>query len=313
MSPMLQQPVLLDEHLSKKFTDLHLPKHDEAVVLLVDESGREYKTKYLARESGLSSRWRSFSIDHKLQEKDILVFHLIEECKFKVYIVKANAPTEEAKEMVPLSSSVNPAADQLYGMNTTNCGSEDFQGVRFCQSFVDFKDVNTFENFNIIVDGMIIDCEIPQHNRVKYYELCCSQKSYLHDQLIDGLNLQLVVGFISETINIADAIRSSKSIACSENLIKWDKTLKAFENLGMKVGFLRARINKLHILSSNSEEALKIKRVEKAKAEEELKALETKSSRFKEVIIKLESEIEALEMKDERLESEIMKEAKAPW
>lgn len=60
-------------------------------VLLVDENEKEYKTKYLARKSGLSGGWRRFSIDHKLQVKDVLVFHLIQECKFKVTLHNFNA------------------------------------------------------------------------------------------------------------------------------------------------------------------------------------------------------------------------------
>lgn len=229
--------------------------------------------------------------------------------------MRANAPIENdgAKEMVALCNDVGAASADQYGMDTDNCGSEDFEGIRFTQSVVDFKDVKSFENFNIIVDGMIIDCEIPQHLRVKYYELCCSQKSYLHDQLIDGLNLHLVIGCISETINIADAIRSSKSTACCENLKIWDKTLKPFEDLGMRVGFLRARINKLLMLSSDSEEALKFNRLEKLKAEEELKASEIRSSCIREVIEKLDSQFEAMKMKGDRLEALIMEEATAPW
>ncbi|KAK1402574.1 B3 domain-containing protein [Heracleum sosnowskyi] len=299
-------------HLPTKFSNLHLPKHDEAVVILVDESEQEYKTKYLARRGGISGGWRRFSVDHELKEKDVLVFHLIQGCKFKVYIVRANASTDGAEEMVALSNSVVPAADH-YGMDTNDVGSEDFDCIRFCESVVDFKDVKSFESFNIIVEGITIDSEFPQPLRVKYYELCCSQKSYLHDQLIEGLNLQLVIGFISETINIADAIISSKYPTCCKNLKLWDKTLKSFEDLGMRVGFLRARINKLQILSSDSEEALKFKRLEKVKAEEELKALEIKRGSVKEAIVKLDYEIEALEMKGERLEAVFIEEAKAPW
>ncbi|KAK1402577.1 TF-B3 domain-containing protein [Heracleum sosnowskyi] len=345
--------------LPKNFADMHLPKHDKTVVL-VDENELEHETKYLAEKNGLSAGWRGFAIAHKLQEKDVLVFHLIQQCKFKVYIVRANVLSEvdgaigflnlgtcvreiysdhqeegmkitsmerekqleqyssvhsvQEKDMVALTDNIDAAADNC-GMDinmASDAAADNYTGIRFSQSVVNFEDVKSFENFNVVVDGLNIDCEIPQNLRVKYYELCCSQKSYLHDQLIDGMNLQLVVGVILETINIADAIRNSKPTTC-ENLKVWDNTLKAFEIFGMKVGFLRARMNKLLTLSSDSEEALKHKIFEKVKAEEELKTLEIKSCSVKEVIQKSNYEIEAMKKKAERLEDVFMEESKAPW
>ncbi|KAL1801893.1 hypothetical protein ACET3Z_030540 [Daucus carota] len=338
--------------LPKKFSEMHLPKHDKTVVL-VDETELEHETKFLAEKTGLSGGWRGFSIAHKLKEKDVLVFHLIQECKFKVYIVRANALSEidgaigllnlgacvkkmdseglkitvmapeehfkqyspvhsvQEKDMVALRNNVDAAADN-YKMDTDNSGSDDLDCIRFAESVVDFKDVKGFENFSIIVDRLIIDCEIPPDLRVKYYELCCSQKSYLHDELIDGLNLRLVVGVIFEIISIADAIRSSKTRKC-EDLKAWDNSLKAFEILGMKVGFLRARINKLLILSSDLEDALKRKIVEKAKAEEELEVLEIKRSRVKELIENSDYEIEAMKKKSKNLEAAFLEESQAPW
>lgn len=64
---------------------MHLPKHDDTVVL-VDESEQEFETKYLVDKNGLSGGWRGFSIAHKLLEKDVLVFQLIAPCKFKVMV-----------------------------------------------------------------------------------------------------------------------------------------------------------------------------------------------------------------------------------
>ncbi|KAL3814217.1 hypothetical protein ACJIZ3_015485 [Penstemon smallii] len=75
--------------LPKLFCDLYLPTCDVKVTL-VDESRKEYYTKYLADRRGLSAGWRGFSIAHNLEEGDVLVFHLIEACKMKVYIVRAH-------------------------------------------------------------------------------------------------------------------------------------------------------------------------------------------------------------------------------
>uniref|UniRef100_M1DBS4 DNA binding protein n=1 Tax=Solanum tuberosum TaxID=4113 RepID=M1DBS4_SOLTU len=73
----------------KRFCISHLPKHD-ANVVLVDEDGDEFSTKYLIGKCGLSGGWRGFSIAHNLVENDVVVFQLIETCKFKVYILREN-------------------------------------------------------------------------------------------------------------------------------------------------------------------------------------------------------------------------------
>lgn len=54
------------------------------MIVLEDESGNEYDTKYLVEKIGLSAGWRGFSIAHKLVEGDVLIFHLIKPSKFKV-------------------------------------------------------------------------------------------------------------------------------------------------------------------------------------------------------------------------------------
>ncbi|WOH13849.1 hypothetical protein DCAR_0933360 [Daucus carota subsp. sativus] len=271
--------------LPKKFTEMYLPKED-VIVVLVDESEGEHETKYLAEKSGLSGGWRGFSVAHNLQENDVLVFHLIQEFRFKVYIVRANALSE-----------VDGATDLL------NLGA--------CERKTE-SDVKNFENFSVTVDRIILDNEIPHDRRVKYYQLCCSQKSYLHDQLIEMLSLHLVVGIILETVSISDAISSSKP-SSYRDLKAWDDTLKSFEILGMKVGFLRAKIVKLLTLSSDSEDALQCKIVEKANAEGELKALEIRRSSLKEVIENLAHEIEAMKIKAQNIEAAFQEESKAPW
>nr|GFC89217.1 B3 DNA binding domain-containing protein [Tanacetum cinerariifolium] len=73
--------------LTKQFCVANLPKHDETIVL-VDEDGQEFNTRFLVAKIGLSGGWRGFSIAHKLVEGDVLVFQLIEHWKFKVYIVR---------------------------------------------------------------------------------------------------------------------------------------------------------------------------------------------------------------------------------
>ena len=213
--------------------------------------------------------------------------------------------------MVALSNNIDAAVDNS-GMNFDNSGSDDLYGLWIASSVTDFKDVKNFENFSVTVDRIILDNEIPHDRRVKYYQLCCSQKSYLHDQLIEMLSLHLVVEIILETVSISDAISSSKP-SSYRDLKAWDDTLKSFEILGMKVGFLRAKIDKLLTLSSDSEDALQRKIVEKAKAEEELKALEIRRRSLKDVIENLAHEIEAMKIKAQNLEPAFQEESKAPW
>ncbi|GAU21377.1 hypothetical protein TSUD_189650 [Trifolium subterraneum] len=298
---------LVTSGLPKNFSEMHLPKNDITVVL-VDETELEHKTKYLAEKNGLSGGWRAFSIAHKLKEKDDLVFYLIEEWKFSVYIVKASALSEidGAIGLLNLGACVRKMDSE--GMKITVMEREEHLKQYSPVLSVQEKDMVALTPY-IIMDRLIIDCEIPQHLRVKYYELCCSQKSYLHDQLIDGLNLQLVAGLIFETINIADAIRSSKPSIC-ENLKAWDNTFKDF---GHESWIFRTRIDKLLTLSSDSEDALNRKILEKVEAEEELKAVEMKRSSVKAVIENSDYEIEAMKKKAENLEAEFLEESKAPW
>ncbi|KAJ0681013.1 putative transcription factor B3-Domain family [Helianthus annuus] len=73
--------------LPKKFCLMHLPDND-ATIILVDESGKEFKTNYLKIRHGLSAGWRGFSVAQRLLQGDILFFHLVEPCKLQVNIVR---------------------------------------------------------------------------------------------------------------------------------------------------------------------------------------------------------------------------------
>ncbi|KAM3375998.1 hypothetical protein P3S68_014712 [Capsicum galapagoense] len=81
----------------------------------------------------------------------------------------------------------------------------------------------------------------------------------------------------------------------------------------MEVGFLRARLNKLVSLSCESENNLVSKKVELAEAKEELRNLEGKVLKVKQVIQNLDSDIEALRKKDAKFELKFKALAAAPW
>ncbi|XP_076942281.1 uncharacterized protein LOC143612101 isoform X2 [Bidens hawaiensis] len=76
--------------LPKKFCIKHMPEHD-ATIILVDESGKEFKTNYLKLRHGLSAGWRGFSAAQRLLQGDILFFRLLEPCKLQVKIIRRYA------------------------------------------------------------------------------------------------------------------------------------------------------------------------------------------------------------------------------
>ncbi|KAH0465330.1 hypothetical protein IEQ34_005433 [Dendrobium chrysotoxum] len=83
--------------LPTKFCRDHLPL-SETKMILEDEEGEEHEAIYIARRTGLSGGWRSFAVDHKLEDGDALVFKLIELSRLKIHIVKAIVGSTEAKE-----------------------------------------------------------------------------------------------------------------------------------------------------------------------------------------------------------------------
>ncbi|KAI4295635.1 hypothetical protein L6164_035658 [Bauhinia variegata] len=133
-----------------------------------------------------------------------------------------------------------------------------------------FQEVTGIENFNIVVDGLVVDSELTKYVRTKYDELCYSQRSFLHDHRLEGLNCKLAAGIISETINIADA---SKITTSPDSFAIWDRTIKAFEAMGMNVSFLRGRLDQLKNLAMKSKRNREA-RLERDHAEEEKKSLE---------------------------------------
>ncbi|KAF5951730.1 hypothetical protein HYC85_009674 [Camellia sinensis] len=296
--------------LPSKFCKSHLPGHDETVVL-EDESGEEYKTKFLAVSHGLSGGWRGFAKVKKLLEGDAVVFHLVRSCKFKVHIVRANdlAIVDRAPEPVYFDARAEETdfdqseseTDQSEN-DTENLYSSDMEGYGLSGSIADFN------NFNIIVNGLPIDHTLSQHTRTKYYDLCCTQKSYLHNHLLKSVDTKLAAEIVSKTITIADSIRASKLSSTSEDdFAIWDKTLEAFEMLGMDVGFLRARLNRLVRIASELTVAADSKRYNEAKVERdrvevEMRSLELRLLELKQARSRLDYEMEGLNEKVTRYE-----------
>ncbi|ESR48039.1 B3 domain-containing protein [Citrus sinensis] len=91
IKPMLQSHVTGGFWLGLPgyFCRRNLPKRDEAITL-IDEDGDEYPTVYLPRKTGLSGGWKAFAVAHGLVDGDALVFQLIRNTAFKVYIIRVN-------------------------------------------------------------------------------------------------------------------------------------------------------------------------------------------------------------------------------
>ncbi|KAL6961652.1 hypothetical protein U1Q18_003964 [Sarracenia purpurea var. burkii] len=225
---------------------------------------------------------------------------------------------EGGKCSVPLSLDTHQCTDlgpamERSGNESDDFGSEVLEGIRFSESSVDFKDIKSIENFTILVDGIVIDSEIPPHLRAKYYDLCRSQNAFLHDRLLEGLNCKLAAGIISETVNISDAIRASKLTTSRDSFTTWDETLKAFEKMGMNIGFLRARLARLVSFGFDSEKVLESKRLERVRAEEEMRTLISKILEMRVVMKNLDEEIKSLKSNSKSREVMFQEEAKAPW
>ncbi|KAL6993742.1 hypothetical protein U1Q18_011859 [Sarracenia purpurea var. burkii] len=183
---------------------------------------------------------------------------------------------------------------------------------------VRFRDIKSFADFNILVDGRCIDSELPEHTRVRYYELCCSKNALIHDRLLRGLNCKLVAGIICEIADIAHAIRACTLTTSQDEYTNWDKTLKSFELLGMNVGFLRARLRRLISLAFESKEAFETRKYIEAKtgrvqAEDDIRNLVAKIVELKEASEKFDADIEALKSKAESHELRFKEEVYAPW
>ncbi|KAJ1253780.1 hypothetical protein BS78_K190800 [Paspalum vaginatum] len=328
--------------LPTDFCNKHLPKHD-VVIMLEDENGHDHKTTYLGTKQGLSAGWRGFALKHDIKVGDVVVFHLVRSTRFKVYIVRANefTTTDGAISLLDLeackkgklsregkfdgakSKDDGAKASALdykkvpWSNGSNAAASEAIDGLRVSDSDVNFSDVTSFSDFNIVVDSLVIDCKLHEQARRTYYELCRSQKAFLHEHLLKQLNLTLVVGVIMETISIAEGIRACKAQASSsEDLVIWKKTLESLELLGMNVGFLLKRVSDLLGLpAADLSECQKYREVkaERSRAAEKVRALELLLSNVKDTLRKMDSDMEEMESSVKRSSLTLQRLAAAPW
>ncbi|KAL3635539.1 hypothetical protein CASFOL_020086 [Castilleja foliolosa] len=185
--------------------------------------------------------------------------------------------------------------------------------ITLSESRVHFKDVKCFDSFKIEFDCQNLDTKIPDHLRKKYYELCKSQENFLHENLNKGLDNNLAARIISETTKIADAIRAAKLKSDTRDLEGYDKTLERYEYLGMKVGFLRARIDELMGVSRELKDVVTSLRKKLKDEEDKYNAVKAEITGVANSIKKLVDEIRELEVQNEKSGGGFTDVAGAPW
>ncbi|KAK9067066.1 hypothetical protein SSX86_014390 [Deinandra increscens subsp. villosa] len=321
-----------------------LPKQDSMMVT-EDENGEQCDLKFIAHKFGLSAGWRKFAIGHKLHEGDVLIFQLVESCKFKVYITRRDS-SKEVNEAVNVKNHDAQTEHVIPGTKRSTWSSISLPSTKVKRKYkrskpttqpgscpmdhsvvnsqvqggspepnLSLKDVKTFKDFHIMVNGQCIDSELSEEIRMKYYRLCIGKNEILHDAVREGLFYKLVAGMIGETVNIAGMIKNCKITTRKEELDIWDSSLKSFELIGMQVGFLRDRIRALVNLAFESEDA---KRYGEAKDErnrntKDIKILEAKLAELYESNRKIDGVVDGLKEKAERCGIEFQKKVDEPW
>uniref|UniRef100_A0A7N2R6U1 TF-B3 domain-containing protein n=2 Tax=Quercus lobata TaxID=97700 RepID=A0A7N2R6U1_QUELO len=230
------------------------------------------------------------------------------------YVVKRKKKRSGLQRSIPYLRQLAEQSEN----DSEEVGSEVLEGSKLSGPPVQFKDIKSFVRFNILVDGMPIDSELSEDIRRKYFKLCNSQNAFLHDSLVKGINYNLIVGIILETVNIADAIKASKLTTTREEFSSWDQTLKAFEQLGMNVRFLRSRLRRIISLAYESEGAKSTRTYleaqnEQSRTEDEIRNIEGKLAELKEACDGFGAYIESLKSKSALYEHKFRQEVTAPW
>ncbi|MFS7973950.1 hypothetical protein Hanom_Chr09g00862701 [Helianthus anomalus] len=178
-----------------------------------------------------------------------------------------------------------------------------------------FEEVKSFEDFCILLDRVDIGHELTADVRVGYYKLCLYRKEFLHPEDVYS---ELVVGLIRETVKIGDEMKRCKLTTVKEVFEKWNKNLKALEDCGMKVRFLRDKLITLARLVLESKGAADIKQHTEATNEckrikVEMKKLAAKRNELTESAKKIEEVSGALKQKVERYEVRFKEVVNGPW
>nr|XP_043618451.1 B3 domain-containing protein Os01g0234100-like isoform X2 [Erigeron canadensis] len=227
------------------------------------------------------------------------------------------------KRSAPSSRSAAPSRPsghfiQQSGNESEEVGSEVLEVYKPLKPKLSFREVKSFEDFHIVVKGICIDRELPYDVRFGYYKLCFYRKQFLHHSLREDMYDKLVVGMIGEIVGIANKIKNCKFTTTKKEFEEWDKSLKFFELMGMKVDFLLDKMNTLARLLFESEGVGDVKKYLKAKIdqehiEEEIKMVAAKLRELKESTKKAEEISSILKQKVDNFEYRLKKEVDTPW
>ncbi|KAI7729682.1 hypothetical protein M8C21_009844 [Ambrosia artemisiifolia] len=234
--------------------------------------------------------------------------------------LSATASRKKHKKSVASSSSVPPSAHRIKhsGNNNEEGGPEVLECSRSSERHLSFEEVKSFQDFHIIVKGVCIDDELPNDVRMDYYKLCVYNKEFLHKGLSEGLYDKLVPGMIGQIVNVVNEIKRFKFTATKKDFGRWDCSLQSFEQLGMKVGFLRDKIRTLATLLFESEAAVDIERYVEARnehkrAEDEIKKVAAKLKELKETAKKFDGVASCLKQNVEKYEHKFDEEVDGLW
>ena len=86
----------------------------------------------------------------------------------------------ENNSLMVLDTNNERLVDQ-YDNDCKDPSSALFDGIQSLASIIDFKEIKSIDSFFILVNGSRIDSELLEYHRTRYYELCCSQNSFLHE------------------------------------------------------------------------------------------------------------------------------------
>ncbi|XP_026413447.1 B3 domain-containing protein Os01g0234100-like isoform X2 [Papaver somniferum] len=185
------------------------------------------------------------------------------------------------------------------------------EGARLPEPIAGIQEFTNLDSFTIIVNDMLIDPEISEDVRSKYYELCRSQKAYLHEHLMEGPNRKIVTAIISDIVNIADAVRAIKLSTPTDIFEAWEKSLKFYKHVGMNVEFLLSRVG-IHLqqaLAFDYNSAV----IEENRLKEEMTAREAKILELRNASMSLERELTTLEGNREKHEAAFQSLVNSSW
>ncbi|XP_039169321.1 B3 domain-containing protein Os01g0234100 [Eucalyptus grandis] len=307
----------------KQFCDPHLLKED-ATIELEDESG----DVYIVRSNNFSELDGALGlinlgpcsrrVNPGIPESKVVMWKDTENSEeedddpYQLHLAKELSPDNIREDGLKIRSTDYRSVTDHPKTNSDDRVSNGLHGIQFSEFVIDFGGVTSIEDFSIITKGLVIDSELSKHLKGKYYELCRSRKTFLHASLLEGLHRKLAAGIISETVNIADAIRGARITTSTEDFGVWATTLKAFEDLGMDVGFLRAWLGRLISLSLALKRCKEPKSA-RARAAEDRSRFEAELTEVKGAISRLRAETDTTGNDSYGLDMAFQQVTSAPW